>query len=247
MAQYGKLADIYDYLVAGVDYEDWMDYMEAIIKRFDLKGKDVLDLACGTGNTTIPFAKRGYRPIGLDLSSTMLEKAKQKTEAEELKILYLEQDMRKLELPYQVDLAVCYHDGLNYIVEQKDLKQVFQLVSNNLKEQGLFIFDLVVIQKLSKAQGDVTFVDDEDLSLIWESNYFTKEDLWEITLTGFIKKGDLYEKFKETHQEKNHAREEVLEIIKETGFKLKGEFHSFSFDEPRYDTRRIFYVVQKES
>lgn len=245
MAQYEKLAEIYDYLVAGVDYDAWMDYMEDIIKKFDVKVTKVADLACGTGNTTIPFAKRGYQPIGIDLSSAMLAKAREKAEAEGLEIAFLEQNMCTLELPSKVDLVVCYHDGLNYVVETEDLKKVFLKVYENLNPNGLFIFDLVLVEKLNKANGDTTFVDDEEMSLIWESYYQKEKDLWQITLTGFLRQENLYEKFKETHQEKNHKREDVLDLLKAVGLKLMGEYHSYSFDAPRPDSRRVFYVAKK--
>jgi len=35
-----------------------------------------LDIGCGTGNYTTEFAKKGYRFIGIDPSTEMLEKAK---------------------------------------------------------------------------------------------------------------------------------------------------------------------------
>lgn len=45
------------------------------------RGTKVLDLACGTGEQSIAFAKAGCTVIGIDLSEAMLNKAKQKIEA----------------------------------------------------------------------------------------------------------------------------------------------------------------------
>ena len=34
MQQYSGLARIYDYLVQGVDFEDWIDYVEALLDLY---------------------------------------------------------------------------------------------------------------------------------------------------------------------------------------------------------------------
>ncbi|MCL4323985.1 MAG: hypothetical protein M1144_00745, partial [Candidatus Thermoplasmatota archaeon] len=36
-----------------VGYDFWVDYVEQILARFQAKPRTVLDLACGTGNTTL--------------------------------------------------------------------------------------------------------------------------------------------------------------------------------------------------
>lgn len=246
MAQYDKLAQIYDYLVAGVDYDDWLDYIEKILGRYGYRAKRVVDLACGTGNTVLPFARRGYEVTGVDIAPTMLALARQKAEGEGLKAEFLEQDMRELTLPGPVDLFTCYHDGLNYITDTEDLKKVLEKVYHYLEPKGLFIFDLVVVNKLKAFGGDTTFFDDPDLSLIWDSSYDKEEDIWEVTLTGFVRKGDLYEKFTEVHREKHHAREDIEPLLGAAGLELLEVFHSFSLEPPNPSTRRAFYVARKQ-
>lgn len=244
MAQYEKLAEIYDYLVAGVDYDDWLDYIEKIMDRYGYRAKKVADLACGTGNTTLPLARKGYDVTGVDIAPAMLALARQKAGQEGLDVTLLEQDMRELTLPGPVDLATCYHDGLNYIVEPADLKRVLDKVYLYLQPGGLFIFDLVVVNKLSLA-GGTTFFDDTDLSLIWDTSYDKGQDIWEVTLTGFVRKGELYEKFTERHREKHYAREEIEPLLAAAGFELLDVFHSFTLEPPNPATRRIFYVARK--
>lgn len=245
MSQYAKLAEIYDYLVAGIDYEEWADYIEEILRKFSSPIKYVADLACGTGNTTLPLAQRGFEVYGIDLAPAMLAKAAEKARRLGLDPCFLEQDMRDLSLPRAMDLVTCYHDGLNYIIKPDDLRTVFQKVNDSLRSGGLFIFDLNAVEKLSAAGGDTTFFDDQDISLIWETGYERENDVWEIKLTGFIRKGELYDKFVEVHKERAYRKEEALNFLSQTGFEVLDVFHGFSFEPPRPTSRRLFYVARK--
>lgn len=58
MEQYTEFAFVYDELMDEVDYDDWVKYLEDIIDKEDVKIKNILELACGTGNITIPLAKK---------------------------------------------------------------------------------------------------------------------------------------------------------------------------------------------
>ena len=56
-------------------------------------------------------------------------------------ILYLQQDMRELELYSTVGTVYSVCDSLNYILEEEELGAVFALVNNYLFPGGIFIFD----------------------------------------------------------------------------------------------------------
>src|ERR1700730_4547961 len=72
---------------------------EGFIARINLKpGMKVLDVACGTGNQSIPAARTGAQVIGLDIAPNLLEQARQRAQAENLKIEFVEGDAEKL--PY---------------------------------------------------------------------------------------------------------------------------------------------------
>jgi SAM-dependent methyltransferase len=60
-------------------------------------GEDVLDVACGTGNATIPAAVTGARVAGLDLTPAMLAKARER--AAGLPIEWIEGDAEELPFP----------------------------------------------------------------------------------------------------------------------------------------------------
>lgn len=247
MKRYAGLAEIYDYLVGGVDFEGWIDYLELIMARFGHKAKTIADLACGTGNTTFPLARRGYRTFGVDLAGEMLAVAREKAASQDLAIEFLCADMREFYLPFPVDLVICFHDGLNYLTEYGDLIKTFKRVRYNLANGGLFIFDLNAVRWLSGSRQEVTVVEEEELTLIWESAYHDADDIWEVCLTGFAreKEGELYRKFKEVHREKAYAPEAVKAALIAAGLVFLDSYDAFTFDPIHEKSRRHFYVARK--
>ncbi|HEY8226759.1 MAG TPA: methyltransferase domain-containing protein [Pyrinomonadaceae bacterium] len=70
------------------------------ITRLNLKPGDlVLDVACGTGNLTIPAARTGATVTGVDIATNLLEQGRTRAEAEGLKIQFEEGDAENL--PYE--------------------------------------------------------------------------------------------------------------------------------------------------
>jgi SAM-dependent methyltransferase len=62
-------------------------------------GARVLDVACGTGNLTIPAARTGARVTGVDIAPNLLEQARKRAAAEKLDIAFDEGDAEQL--PYK--------------------------------------------------------------------------------------------------------------------------------------------------
>lgn len=61
------------------------EVFDAIQSRFSLSpGSAVLDLGCGTGNVTIPLARRGLRVYAVDPDPAMQEEGRQRAEADQV-------------------------------------------------------------------------------------------------------------------------------------------------------------------
>ncbi len=62
---------------------------EAFLERADLAaGEDLLDIACGTGQLTIPAARAGANATGLDLAEEWIEQARNRAAAENLDVRF---------------------------------------------------------------------------------------------------------------------------------------------------------------
>ena len=127
METYTTFAEVYDEMMEDIPYEEWCRYLVGLLQEFGVKDGLVLELGCGTGIMTELLAENGYDMIGVDSSEEMLAEALEKREKSGHDILYLQQDMREFELFGTVRAVVSVCDSINYILEEKELVQVFSL------------------------------------------------------------------------------------------------------------------------
>lgn len=66
-----------------------------------LDGREVLDAACGTGNTTLALARAGAQVVGVDLTPDLLAVARERADAAGLRVDWREGDL--LDLPVEAD------------------------------------------------------------------------------------------------------------------------------------------------
>jgi ubiquinone/menaquinone biosynthesis C-methylase UbiE len=128
-----------DFVRTGKDYDRMELNNPAMFKMVgNIKGKRVLDLACGEGYNTRIIAKKGAKVIGTDFSKEMIDCAIKQEEKDKLGIAYYVCDAGKLALfkNCTFDIATCFmalQDIENYL---KAIKEVYRI----LKNQGRFIF-----------------------------------------------------------------------------------------------------------
>lgn len=236
---YGGFAQIYDKFME-MPYKEWVDYIEAIWRRFGCTPALVLDLACGTGGLTTELAARGYDMIGVDVSAEMLAIAR----AKDPRPLYLQQDMRHFELYGTVDAIICGCDGLNYLLDEADLAATFALCANYLNPGGILIFDINTEYKFSQVLADGTFAATcDDAAYIWENFYDPEEKINEYALTCFVKEGGVYRRFEETHYQRAYSPEEIEAALSGANLKLLDQYHELTFDPPKRGSERVFFVT----
>lgn len=215
------LAEFYDRLNSEVNYKNWALFLHEIIGKYEsVKSNLVLDLACGSGSMTIEMAKLGYDMIGVDLSIDMLMEARSKSAG--FDILYLNQDMRDFELYGTVDVVICCLDSVNYLLTVNDIRKCFSLVYNYLNPSGIFIFDVNTPHKFENIFADNTFVfDNENVFCTWQNSYDKETYICDFYLNIFSKNDSgTYNRFEEQQMERMYERDELTEILSETGFDL---------------------------
>jgi 2-polyprenyl-3-methyl-5-hydroxy-6-metoxy-1,4-benzoquinol methylase len=101
----------------------------------------ILDIGCGTGRHSIELTKRGYQVTGIDLSESLLKRAKEKASEQKLKIDFLKHDARNLPFFSEFDLAIMICEGAFPLMETDEMNyQILQNAAKSLKNNGKLIF-----------------------------------------------------------------------------------------------------------
>ena len=247
MEAYTGFAEVYDVFQDNGPYEEWCSYVTGLLKEYQDMDGLVLDLGCGTGSLTGLMARSGYDMIGIDNSGEMLQIAMNKRNASGLDILYLLQDMRGFELYGTVKAVISICDSMNYIMEYQELVEVFRLVNNYLDPKGVFIFDLNTEYKYRELLADNTFAEDrEESSFIWNNFYDEEDKVNEYDLTLFVKEGELYRKFEETHYQRAYGLDQIQQAIRDGGMEFVAAYDACTRNPVQQDSERI-YVIAREN
>ena len=102
----------------------------------------VLELACGTGQLTIPIALEGRRTVGLDQSHAMLTVAKRRASAAGASVAFVQGDMRDFALGSDFSLIVIARNSLLHLLSTADLLAALTAVRRHLAPDGIFAFDI---------------------------------------------------------------------------------------------------------
>lgn len=247
MDAYSDFSYVYDTFMDETPYEEWCEFLTETLQKNGIKEGLLLDLGCGTGTMTELLAQKGYDMIGIDMSDQMLSVAMEKREQSGYPILYLQQDMREFELYGTVKAVVCVCDSVNYLLEEEDILETFELVNNYLDPDGIFIFDFNTVYKYAEVIGDATIAENrEDCSFIWENFYEQEDQINEYDLTIFVKEeDDRYRKFTETHYQRGYTLETMRALVEEAGMifvdAMDAETHG-----PVHEQSERIYVIARE-
>jgi ubiquinone/menaquinone biosynthesis C-methylase UbiE len=225
------MADYYDIVYSKiVDYRSQVDYLEKIIAKHRRgRTESILDVACGTGNYTFVFARRGYRTTGIDISDEMLRVAKEKA-GRKTNPRFFKSDMRKIDLQAKYDVAVVLFGGFGYLLEQGEVGEFLAGVAKQLNKGGLLIFEFwqnsAIFPAAARPSGQKTWdrVEEDRRSIVRlnTSKYDAQTNILTMTFDFYvfnIKTKKLVDKFSETHLVKTYALSHIQALLERSDFK----------------------------
>lgn len=244
---YDAFAEYYDLLIDNVDYEKMADYYSAILSNHGINGGILLDLGCGTGTLSALFSLKGFDVIGIDPSVGMLAKAREKTCGLSNPVLLLEQSGENLDLFGTVICCVSSLDTINHIEGKEKLQKTFDNVSLFTESGGLFVFDVNTIYKHKHILSDNCFAfETEDVFCVWQNSFNSDDNSVDINLDFFISRDDgLYDRFSDYFAEYAYDFDEIISMLKKSGFKNIEVYNSMTFEKPAEDCERAVFVCEK--
>lgn len=121
------------------------------------QGRNVLEVACGSGRVLVPLARAGLKVVGVDISPHMLALARAKLDGSNVAEL-VQADMRSFELQqHDFDLAIIAVKSFAYLTEASEQLACLRRVHDHLRPGGLLAMDLMHphLDWLSAASGSM--------------------------------------------------------------------------------------------
>jgi SAM-dependent methyltransferase len=213
---YRSLAPLYDAFTGAHDYETWTHHLEERALGLGLSGRSLLDVACGTGKSFLPFLRRGYRVTACDLSPEMAAEAARK--APEANVFVA--DARTLGRVGEFDLVTCLDDSLNYLRAERDLAAALRSLRSNLSPGGVCVFDLNTLGAYRSTFATSHAHERQDVVFLWrgESDGAAGPGcLAAATIDAFTRRGEggLYERVTSRHVQRHFPRPLVERLLAE--------------------------------
>jgi SAM-dependent methyltransferase len=248
--EYDALAPYYDAFTAASDYEAWVSHVLALARRHGLPGRTLLDLACGTGRSFLPFLGHGFRVTGCDISTAMLAEAARRSPDAVL----VHADVRRLGTLGSFDLVTCFDDSLNYLLNEDDLAAAFGGIEANLSAAGLAMFDLNSLLAYRTTFAEDSVSERDGMVFAWRGSS-TRDaapgSAAEASIDVFAPTGDgLYERVITRHAQRHFPRERVEALLAAAGLEcvsVHGVLGDCSLVEPADEAQqpKVLYTARR--
>lgn len=243
---YSSLAQLYDRVMAHVEYGEWKSLIEAVIKRFCFNSNPcLLELGGGTGTLGQKLKSSGFSYIGCDLAFPMCIQARKKA------LTYFCCDATEVCLKKKFDIAFFLYDGINYLISESDYSRLLKRVYELLKIEGLFLFDITTeTNSLKHFYNYLDFEDFGEYSYVRHSYYkpSIKKQFNDFTIFALDKShpnSSLYKKHYERHVQKIFSVNELKSLIPSDLFDIVGIWDGFTFKNSSSRSKRIHFLLRK--
>jgi SAM-dependent methyltransferase len=243
--EYDAFAPYYDTFTAASDYETWTREVLALARRHGAHGETLLDLACGTGKSFVPFLERGFRVTGCDSSRAMLDEAACRAPATTL----VHADLRSLPALGRFDLVTCFDDSLNYLPDEDGLAAAFAGIEANLSGAGLALFDLNSLLAYRTTFASDAVSERDGIVFAWHGSSTPGAEpacAVEARIDVFAPAHDeLYTRVTTHHRQRHFPRVRVVELLAAAGLEcvaVHGVLGDCSLVQPADETRHLKLV-----
>jgi SAM-dependent methyltransferase len=139
LCAYEAFAPFYDTFTAQHENGEWTRMVLEAARDAGLRGRRLLDVACGTGESFVAMLERGFEVTACDVSPAMARIARRKAAGRASVAVH---DMRELPVLGEFDLVWCLGDSLNYMQDSGELEAALTGMRRNLAPAGVVAFDV---------------------------------------------------------------------------------------------------------
>lgn len=200
----------------------------------------VLDLGCGHGRHTNELARRGYKPVGLDLVEGFVETAKADAEREGLSSQFIQADLRTFRSEEVFDGAICLFDVLGFFSDE-DHELILHNALSALRPGGKLLLDLRTREWMTRIPP-VSVHEKPNGDMMVDRVAFDIESGRLVDKRTFVRDGKTRSV---TFSVRLYAYTEIRSILRAVGFRVEGVFGGYDGSPLTIAKNRTLVVAQK--
>lgn len=181
------------------------------LQRNDVKPRNAMDLACGTGILCEILLKSDIQASGMDFSAGMIDIARSRNP----EIHYDVADMITYRPEAQFDLVTCTGDAINHISDLADVERIFHNVYAYTSPGGYFIFDILNENEVSTSEPFE--MDFSDTIRVWFQMTRPRDKQVNLKIRVY-ENGQL--QFEENIHETIHDPAIICDLLRQSGFEV---------------------------
>lgn len=224
---YKDIAYVYDLIYKNKDYsKESKSIIKFISENKKSKGKELLELACGTGRFLELFEKK-YNCHGSDLNKEMLKIAKKRLNHTKLSL----DNMIDFKFNKKYDIILILFSSIAYVKTKTNLLKTIKNCYNHLNEGGVLIIDAFINKKSFNPDRIVSwefYEDKENVVFRYMGNNNLKKGYFCFKAPYFIldKKKGTFRNYVDYDQLGLFENEDYFKIFKKLKFKKYMFFES---------------------
>ena len=258
-APYTALAAGYDLVMRHVDYEAWADYAADLLMEYAPDAVSILELGAGTGTLAAflqPLGPEpdGFRYVATDVSPQMTAQAGVKLaamgeDAPPVRLAVLDartagQHAASLGGPF--DAVLFLYDGLNYLLDEADVRQLLASVADALAPGGILLMDQSTPANSVNNEADFSDdgegeIDGRPFRFVRTSRYDPQSRLHTTRLD--LTHGD--RAHAEEHVQRAYSKADIERLVGESPLQTVAAYDGFTVDGADADSERIHWVLRK--
>jgi len=201
----------------------------------------VLDLGCGSGILAAALSAAAYDVLGIDLSASLLDLARQRAPTAQFRLGSL----------WTADISPCIAvtaigECFNYLFDRDGkpdaIEGVFCRIHAALGPGGFFIFDVAEPGRVPSPGVLRNHTEGPDWAVLMTAEEDAQQGLLTRQITTFRRVGDLYRRGYEIHRLRLLPRSEIAEHLRNTGF----EIHTLAgYGDLRFPAGHVGFMATK--
>ena len=207
-------AHLYDLIYASKDYDAEARRVQWFIEKYkQSKGKELLDVACGTG-AHLAILNEMFEVEGLDLNENLLSLAREKLPG----VRFHQANMIDFEIGRQFDVITCLFSAIGYVGSLDNLQATCLNMTRHLKPGGVLLIEpWLEPENFEEGRLHAVFVDEPDLKISRMSVSRKLGNLSKLRFHYLVGTADGIEHFSEDHELTLFRQAEYTEALEQAG------------------------------